>query len=73
MTVDDEGFLTSGIGLGVHPEVPLFYITRYNYNENTVEDTSLNVQLTPNDRLTVELDYQHIDSEKLVHNYNMSG
>ncbi|WP_339898819.1 TonB-dependent receptor [uncultured Gilvimarinus sp.] len=73
LTVDDEGFLTSGIGLGVHPEVPLFYITRYNYNENTVEDTSLNVQLTPNDRLTVELDYQHIDSEKLVHNYNMSG
>ncbi|WP_339616550.1 TonB-dependent receptor [uncultured Gilvimarinus sp.] len=72
-TFDDNGFLTSGVGLGVNAEVPLLYITRYNYNENTVEDTSFNVKLTPNDRLTVELDYQHIDSEKLVHNYSMSG
>lgn len=72
-TFDDEGFLTSGVGLGVHADVPLLYITRYNYNENTVEDTSLNVQLNPTDRLTVELDYQHIDSEQITHNYNMSG
>jgi TonB-dependent receptor len=72
-TFDEDNFLTSGVGLGVHAEVPLLYITRYNYNENTVEDTSLNVQLNPTDRLTVELDYQHIDSEQITHNYSMSG
>lgn len=72
-TFDSNGFLTSGVGIGISGDVPLFYITRWNYNENTVEDTSLNLTLTPNDSLTVKLDYQHIDSEKLVHNYNMSG
>ncbi|MBU2884664.1 TonB-dependent receptor [Gilvimarinus agarilyticus] len=73
LTIDDEGFLTSGIGLGVEPEVPLMYITRWNYQENTVEDTSFNLALTPNDRLSIELDYQHIESEQLVHNYSLSA
>ncbi|MEN0035660.1 MAG: TonB-dependent receptor [Cellvibrio sp.] len=72
-TFDENGFLTSGVGISNSIEVPLFYITRWNYNENTVEDTSFNLKLTPNDALTVKLDYQHIDSEKVVHNYNMSG
>lgn len=72
-TFDERGHLTSGVGKGISGDVPLLYITRWNYNENTVEDTSFNLALTPNDRLTVELDYQHIDSEKLVHNYSMSG
>ncbi|WP_331352900.1 TonB-dependent receptor [Cellvibrio sp. UBA7671] len=72
-TFDERGHLTSGVGVGISGDVPLLYITRWNYNENTVEDTSFNLALTPNDRLTVELDYQHIDSEKLVHNYSMSG
>jgi len=70
---DENGFLTSGVGVNNSAEVPLLYITRWNYNENTVEDTSFNLALTPNDRLTVGLDYQHIDSEKIVHNYSMSG
>ncbi len=72
-TFDSNGFLTSGVGVGISGDVPLLYITRWNYNENTVEDTSFNVTLTPNDRLKVELDFQHIESEKLVHNYSMSG
>ena len=72
-TIDEDGFLTSGIALGNNIEVPLNYRTRWNYNENTVEDTSFNVTLTPTDRLTVELDYQHIDSEQIVHNYGMSA
>ena len=72
-TFDENGFLTSGIALGNHPEVPLFYITRWNHNENTVEDASFNLALKPTDRLSVELDYQRIDSEKVVHNYNLSG
>lgn len=72
-TFDDRGILTSGVGVGVEGEVPLFYITRWNYNENTVEDTSFNLALNPTERLKIELDLQHIESEKLVHNYNMSG
>ncbi len=73
LTVDDNGFVTSGIALGVSPEVPLFYRTRWNHNENTVEDTSFNLTFKPTDRLTLELDYQHLDSEKVVQNYSMSG
>ena len=72
-TLDENNFVTSGVAIGNNAEVPLLYITRYNYTENTVEDSSLNVLLTPTDRLTVELDYQHIESEKIVHNYSMSG
>lgn len=72
-TFDANGHLTSGVGVSASAEVPLFYITRWNYNENTVEDTSLNLALTPNDNLKVSLDYQHIESEKLVHNYSLSG
>lgn len=73
LTFDSKGHLTSGVGVGISADVPLFYISRWNYSENTVEDTSFNLSLTPNDRLKIDLDYQHIDSEKLVHNYNMSG
>lgn len=69
----ENGFVTSGIALGVSPETPFFYRSRWNYNENTVKDTSFNLTLKPVDRLTVGLDYQHIDSEKIVHNYSMSG
>lgn len=73
LTTDSDGYVTSGIALGVSPETPFFYRSRWNYNENTVEDTSFNLVLRPTDRLTLELDYQHIDSEKIVHNYSMSG
>ena len=72
-TFDANGHLTSGVGVSASAEVPLFYITRWNYNENTVEDTSFNLALTPSDSLKIDLDYQHIESEKLVHNYSLSG
>ncbi|MCH8537838.1 MAG: TonB-dependent receptor [Alkalimonas sp.] len=72
LTVENN-FLTSGVALGVSPETPFFYRSRWNYNENTVEDTSLNLRYRPTDRLTLEFDYQHIDSEKVLHNYSMSG
>ncbi len=72
-TFDENGFLTSGIALGTNVEVPLNYRSRWNFNEDTVEDTSFNLTLRPTDRLTVELDYQHIDSEQVVHNYSMAG
>ncbi len=72
-TFDGNGFLTSGIALGTHAGVPLMYRTRWNYNENTVEDTSFNLVFKPTDRLRLVLDYQHIDSEQIVHNYSMAG
>lgn len=71
--VDGNGFLTTGVAKGIHAEVPMMFRTRWNYNKNTVEDTSLNVVLKPSDRLTIDLDYQHIDSEKVVHNYSMAN
>lgn len=69
----NNGFVTSGVALGVSPETPFFYRSRWNYNENTVEDTSINLVYRPTDRLMLEFDYQLIDSEKVVHNYSMSG
>ncbi|MEQ3528039.1 TonB-dependent receptor [Pseudoalteromonas sp. XMcav11-Q] len=69
----DDGFVTSGIALGVSPETPFFYRSRWNYNENTVKDTSFKLTLKPIDRLTVDFDYQRIDSDKEVQNYSMSG
>lgn len=69
----NNGFVTSGVVLGVSPETPLFYRSRWNYNENTVKDTSFKLTLKPIDRLTIDLDYQHIDSEKHVENYSMSA
>ncbi len=70
---DDDGFLTSGVGRADHPEMPLQFRSRYNYNENTVEDTSLNLLLTPSDRITLSLDYQRVESEQVVHNYNLTS
>lgn len=69
----ENGFLASGTALGVSPETPFFYRSRWNYNENTVDDTSLNLKVKATDRLKLEFDYQHIDSEKIVHNNSMSG
>ena len=69
----NNGFVTSGVALGVSPETPFFYRSRWNHNENIVDDTSFKVTLKPIDRLTVEFDYQHVDSEKDLQNYSMSG
>ncbi|MDO3388265.1 TonB-dependent receptor [Gilvimarinus sp. SDUM040013] len=72
-TFDDNGFLTSGIGLNNNAEVPLIYMTRWYRDENTVEDASFNLELMPTDRLTIELDYQRVESEQFVHSYNMQA
>ena len=73
LTVDGNGFLTSGVGRANHPEMPLQFRSRWNYNEDTVEDTSFNLTLRPTDRLTASLDYQHVDSEQIVHNYGLTS
>lgn len=73
LTIDSNGFLTSGVGAVNDVNFPLQLRSRWNYNENTVEDTSVNVKLKPTDSLTIALDYQHVDSEQTVHNYSMGS
>ncbi|GAA0822644.1 TonB-dependent receptor [Colwellia sp. D2M02] len=73
LTVDSNGYVTSGVGRGTSPDLPLQFRSRYNYNESTVDDTSLNVVFKATDRLTVAFDYQHIDSEQIVHNNSLTS
>jgi len=73
LTVDSNGYLTSGVGRGSSPELPLQFRSRYNFNESTVEDTSLNLLFKPTDLLTITVDYQHIDSEQIVHNNSLTS
>jgi TonB-dependent receptor len=73
LTVDGNGYLTSGVGRGTSPELPLQFRSRYNYNESTVDDTSLNLTFKPTDLLTISLDYQHIESEQIVHNNSLTS
>lgn len=73
LTVDDNGYLLSGVGRSNEPNLPLQFRSRYNFNESTVEDTALNLLFKPNDRWTIELDYQHVDSSQEVHNNNVTS
>lgn len=73
LTVDANGYLTSGVGRSNEPNLPLQFRSRYNYNESNVKDTSLNLRYRASDRLTVALDYQHIDSDQVVHNNNVTS
>ena len=73
LTVNGDGYLTSGVGRSNEPELPLQFRSRYNFNESTVKDTSLNLVFKPTDRLTVEFDYQNIDSEMIVHNNSITS
>ena len=73
LTIDSDGFLTSGVGAGNDVNFPLQLRSRWNYNENNVEDTSFNLKLKPTENLTVKLDFQHVDSDQTVHNYSMGS
>jgi iron complex outermembrane recepter protein len=68
VVIGEDGYFQSGI-MRPNAELPMSTSSRWNYSENTVADTSLNVKLMPTDRLTVELDYQHIESDQTLHNY----
>jgi TonB-dependent receptor len=73
LTVDSDGYVTSGVGRSNEPNLPLQFRSRYNYKESTVEDTSLNLVFKATDRLTVKFDYQHVDSEQIVHNNSLTS
>ncbi len=73
LTVDSNGYLTSGVGRVNNPNLPLQFRSRYNFNESTVDDTSLNIVFRPTDLLTIAVDYQRIDSEQIVHNNSLTS
>jgi TonB-dependent receptor len=73
LTVDSNGYVTSGVGRVFEPNIPLQFRSRYNFNESTVEDTSFNLVFKATERLTVEFDYQHVDSEQIVHNNSLTS
>ncbi|HEY8940661.1 MAG TPA: TonB-dependent receptor, partial [Cellvibrio sp.] len=72
LSYTDDNYLLTGI-IRANAELPLLMSSRYNFNENTVEDTSFNVTLKPTDNLTIDLDYQHVESEQVVHNYGINA
>jgi len=72
LTFSDDNYLESGI-IRANAELPMSQSSRWNYNENTVDDTSFNLTLRPNEKLTVELDYQHIESTQVTHNYGINA
>jgi TonB-dependent receptor len=73
LTVDGNGYVTSGVGRSNSPDLPLQFRSRYNFNESTIEDTSFNLVFKATDRLTILADYQHIDSEQVVHNNSLTS
>lgn len=73
LTVDGNGYLTSGVGRANNPNLPLQFRSRYNFNESTVDDTSFNVVFKATELLTISADYQHIDSEQVVHNNSLTS
>lgn len=72
LTFSDDQYLQSGV-IRANPELPMLNSSRWNYTENTVEDTSFNLTLKPSERLTLSLDYQHVESEQIVHNYGINA
>ncbi len=72
LTFDNQGYLKTGL-IRANPELPMLTSSRWNYTENTVEDTSFNLRIKPSDRLSLNFDYQHIESEQIVHNYGINA
>jgi iron complex outermembrane receptor protein len=72
LTFNDAGYLQSGI-IRANAELPMLTSSRYNYTESTVEDTSFDVVFKPTDKLTLSVDYQHIESEQVNHNYGINA
>ncbi len=63
-TVVENGFFKAGaLDSGL-----LWYNTRFNETDNSVEDASFNLKLRPLDNLTIDLDAQRVDSTNTVTN-----
>ena len=66
---DDQGFFVSGATINN----PLLLSTRWNDTENIVEDASFHLTLRPTDKLTLDFDYQRVDSTSAVDNYGVNS
>lgn len=66
---DSSGFVTSG-----ELYTPFLNAsTRWNNTETDIHDTSLHIKFTPSDKLTIDADYQRIESENNVVDYSISS
>lgn len=72
LTFDENGFLQTGI-LKLNNELVHHSSSRYNENENTVEDTSINVKFQASDNLSFEFDYQRVDSTQTLMNNGVNS
>lgn len=72
MEFDESGFMTRGI-IRQNNEANMHFSSRWNKTENTVEDTSLKVELQPTDKISIEIDYQHVESTEERQNYGINS
>ncbi|MFC3093896.1 TonB-dependent receptor [Alteromonas sediminis] len=73
VTVDNNGYLTSGVGNLTTTDYNTLFSSRYNFNESKIDDTSINIRFNATDALTVYFDYQHIRSEQTISNYGIGA
>ncbi len=66
---DQDGFMTSG---EVRTEF-LYVASRANQKETEIDDISLHLKYTPTDNLTIDFDYQRIDSTNSIKDYTYSS
>jgi iron complex outermembrane receptor protein len=66
---DSNGFFVSGDVVGG----PLLLSTRWNENINDVEDASFHLTLRPSDKLTLDFDYQRVESTSETTNYGLNA
>ena len=67
---DSNGHFQSG---SLHFSLPYLASARSHVVENTIEDLSFNVTLSPTDRLRVELDVQNLDATAKVRNNTIAN
>ncbi|VUD40267.1 Vitamin B12 transporter BtuB [Thalassocella blandensis] len=67
---DSNGRFVSG---SLSFEEPLLATSRSHHVENTIEDFSFNLKLSPTDRLRIELDAQTLDATSKVRNNSISN
>lgn len=68
VTFDGNGYLTSGFGRLTSTMINHAQNSRYNDTASEIADTSLNIKFKATEQLSVEFDYQRVDSERSVEN-----
>ncbi|WP_286232621.1 TonB-dependent receptor [Thalassotalea sediminis] len=73
LTVDKNGYVTSGVGDLTTTQYHHNFFSRYNNTESEIADSSINIRFKATDSLTVHFDYQNVDSERTVDNYQLTA